>query len=282
MDPSQVDTLLRFGQLSTFIIILYDHVCNIDAEVKYVWRKPWTVSKTLFITQITDLDALHRRFAYSPPIVHCISDTTRLSQLVCICITFIAVPEPLFYSSVFLSLLRSTYTILVTFVSELLVAVAKMINIQFNFVANYVKRRTTPLEYFGVGTAFKTILLSFTIRKFISYARHAPASRRLYLNRLIITDSIAYYIISLVVYSIFAVIWLINPLKSSGNIVAKQRLDMMVVCILPAYSTTISCRLILCLLRAHEEDFNRRDDVRTSDVQVTSLRAGDGGGHDET
>ncbi|KAF9000434.1 hypothetical protein BDQ17DRAFT_1327725 [Cyathus striatus] len=271
MDPSQVDTLQRFGQLSSFII-LYDHACNIDAEVKYVWRKPWTVSKTLYITVIND--EIYSLQLYTVFLIR--PDSRSLYY----CISYIAMDGVT--SRWPLSIKVFTYTIPVIFALELLVTAAKMINIQFNSVANYVERRTTPLEYFGIATAFETILLSFTIRKFISDVRHAPASRRLYLNRLIITDSIAYYIISLVVYSIFGVIWLINPLESSGNIAAKQRLDPMVVCILPAYSATISCRLILRLLRAHEKDFNCRNHVRTSDVQVTSLGAGDGGGHDET
>ncbi|KAF9000459.1 hypothetical protein BDQ17DRAFT_1327739 [Cyathus striatus] len=49
MDVDHVDTLHRHMQLIATFITLYDHACNIDEEVKYVWKTPWTISRILFI-----------------------------------------------------------------------------------------------------------------------------------------------------------------------------------------------------------------------------------------
>ncbi|KAF8975030.1 hypothetical protein BDQ17DRAFT_1441676 [Cyathus striatus] len=56
----QMFRLMRYTQTISTFITLYDHVCTLDAEAKYIWGKRWSSSKILFIATryIGDLDVL--------------------------------------------------------------------------------------------------------------------------------------------------------------------------------------------------------------------------------
>ncbi|KAF9000462.1 hypothetical protein BDQ17DRAFT_1327741 [Cyathus striatus] len=98
-------------------------------------------------------------------------------------------------------------------VALLLIALCQgaVINNQVNSIGSREFTGTNILKNEGIGTTFETSLLFFTIRKFMSDVRRAPTTRRLYLNRLIVMDSIAYYSLLLTTYSVILVLWLINP-----------------------------------------------------------------------
>ncbi|KAF9000450.1 hypothetical protein BDQ17DRAFT_674078 [Cyathus striatus] len=111
---------------------------------------------------------------------------------------------------------------------------------------------------------FESILLFLTLWKFTSYFRHAPTMRRYSLTRLIVRDSIIYYIITFAIYCTIGVFWTTKP----------ELNPLMAACFMPAFSTTIACRLIINLSEAHEIDVNNRRNVWSSDVQVTSRHDG--------
>ncbi|KAF8989785.1 hypothetical protein BDQ17DRAFT_419858 [Cyathus striatus] len=277
--------ILRYTQSISAIITLYDHLCTIDSEVQYIWSKPWMSSKILYIATRYAGDLFISFQWYT-------TFQSQHSQSVCDA-TFYIIPWVFSLSLYFCQVtlcyrLSALYnnnkqficTICCLFVFEIVGTTATAIYLRQQHSTVIVKnikgiyeclkltntsmRHNMPL-YWTTIIIFESILFSLTIWKFMSDLRHAPINRRFSLIRLIVGDSLMYYGLALAIYLIVGLLWSFKP-----------KLNPMVhACFVPAFSVTIACRLILCLSECHDRDINRRRDVWSSDIQITSSRRND-------
>ncbi|KAF9000437.1 hypothetical protein BDQ17DRAFT_673751 [Cyathus striatus] len=272
----QMVRILRCTQLVATLITLYDHACSIDAEVKYIWSsKSWNSSKILFVATryIGDIFVIFQW--YTAFLLKSVS-TTKIfrivpwgtSLLIYLCQVILCYRLSALYNNT----KRFIYTLCFIFLLEMLGTVGTLVYEMKLFDAavselhenciNVVNKNVSP--YWIIIIVFETVLLSLTIRKFCSDFRHAPTLRIVSLGKLIVMDSIMYYCAAFVVYFALGIIWTVKP-GLNRQVTAS---------FVPAFSTTIGCRLILHLSDVHDRELNGRGDVWSLDVRNVNSRRG--------
>ncbi|KAF8981929.1 hypothetical protein BDQ17DRAFT_843245 [Cyathus striatus] len=294
---AQMFSLMRYTQTISTSITLYDHLCTVDAEVKYIWvrffrtsyfnfstsvyptlqGKRWSSSKILFIATryIGDLLVIFTCYcefmsrpsqnvcsvAYNIVIVGGTSSLMFLCQaILCYRLSALYNNNKHFVRTISLMFLLEVSGT-VTFV---ICRLKNSYDLHGTSLCLLVHGNTTSVHaesaYWITIILFETIILSLTLWKFIFDIRLTPALRRSSLSRLIVRDNILYYSAAFVLY--FSVGVTARIFKTRLNSIVSS-------CFVPAFSTTVGCRLILHLSEVHEHDVHGRRNVWTSDIRIT-------------
>ncbi|KAF9011446.1 hypothetical protein BDQ17DRAFT_1346260 [Cyathus striatus] len=266
------------------LITLYDHVCTVDAEVKYIWRKRWSSSKILFIATryIGDLFVIFQCYSafLSRPsqnvcsIAYNIVIPSGVCSLIYLCQATLCFRLSALYNNsrqfvrgislMFLLEVSTTVTIVIYRLKNSSVIVKDLHGTAICLlVHDQINSRLVESLYWMTIILFETIILSLTLWKFVFDIRCTPALRRSSLSRLIVRDNILYFIATFILYlSVGVTSWVFET----------RLIFAIFACFVPSFSATVGCRLILHLSEVHEHDVHDRRNVWSSDVRAAPFR----------
>ncbi|TFK31297.1 hypothetical protein BDQ12DRAFT_162314 [Crucibulum laeve] len=254
--------VLKISQIAAVMLTVYDHMITLDWEVEYIWKRRWSISKTLFILVryagelVLVLQAIF--FVSGGPSVQ-VSQMgfyfTPLGTTFCICICQIILIMRLYalYGQSKRLLMLLTALFLMEFAGMMYWNILSYVNVELTlepFPGVHIcipsgVPKLFPL-YWAYAIAFETIVFSLIMRiiyRDFAEARAIARLRTVSLMNVLMRDNFVYFFIALTADLITGISWAATPGHPAIS-----------ACWVEATSIIVGGRLILNLCRAFYSD----------------------------